>query len=90
VVVFIAAIPPSGEEYEIRIEGHIGNNRKGAFGGLRVTPTAEGNTTITGIVASDQAALHGVLRTIRDMGLVVLSVYRTTIRAIDDSGGGHE
>jgi hypothetical protein len=55
--------------YQIRVEGHI---RDGWFEGLAVTPHPEGETVISGLM--DQAALHGVLSRIRDLGLVLLSV----------------
>lgn len=55
--------------YQIRVEGHI---RKDWFEGLTLTPTSAGETIIEG--EFDQAALHGVLNRIRDLGLVLLSV----------------
>lgn len=55
--------------YKIRIEGHI---RDDWFEGLMVEPHPEGETIISGMI--DQAALHGVLSRIRDLGLVLLSV----------------
>ncbi len=55
--------------YQIRVEGHI---REGWFEGLTLFLTPSGETVING--EFDQAALHGVLNRIRDLGLVLLSV----------------
>lgn len=59
--------------YEIRLAGHVGPELAGWFEGLSVTAEAAGTTLLVGFVA-DQAALHGVLRKIRDVGLPLLSV----------------
>lgn len=70
---------PSGLEldrpaaYEIRLAGHLGPELAAWFEGLSVTAEAEGTTVLTGLVA-DQAALHGVFRKIRDVGLPLISV----------------
>lgn len=61
--------------YTIRIKGHLGPQRAASFEGLTITLTAAGETHLTGQVA-DQAALHGLLRAIRDAGLELLSVNR--------------
>ncbi len=61
--------------YEIRTRGHLGREWTDWFDGLSVTPTADGDTLLTGPVA-DQAALYGLLRRVRDMGLPLLSVNR--------------
>ena len=55
--------------YQIRIEGHV---RQDWFEGLEITLRPDGQTTITGLM--DQAALHGVLNRIRNLGLVLLSI----------------
>lgn len=59
--------------YEIRLEGHLDDRWAGRFDGLTLSREANGVTLLTGMVA-DQAALHGVLRAIRDLGLPLLSV----------------
>src|SRR3989442_1162537 len=59
--------------YQIRIKGHLGRQWTGWFGGLTLTLEDNGETLLTGPVV-DQAALHGVLRKVRDVGLPLLSV----------------
>ncbi len=53
--------------YEIRIKGHLDDQWADWFGGLTLTLKEDGNTLLTGIVA-DQAALHGLLKKVRDLG----------------------
>ncbi len=65
-----------GPVYEIRVEGHIEASWSTWFDGMALTPTPDGNTLIQGPVA-DQAALHGILMKIRDLGLTLISVTRT-------------
>jgi hypothetical protein len=67
------AEPPA--RYEIRIQGVLDARWSAWFEGLRVTSDQAGQTTIAGPVA-DQAALHGLLAKIRDLGLPLLSVRR--------------
>ena len=62
--------------YEIRVNGVLGSGWSAWFDGLQVTSDERGQTTIAGPV-TDQAALHGVLAKIRDLGLELLSVRRT-------------
>ncbi len=59
--------------FEIRIRGHLDDRRARSFADLVVTPEPDGTTTLVGPFA-DQAALHGVLGRIRDLGLYLLSV----------------
>ncbi|MBV9670592.1 MAG: hypothetical protein JOZ43_06520 [Acidobacteriales bacterium] len=59
--------------YQIRIKGHLGREWADWFGGLTVTLEANGETLLTGPVV-DQAALYGVLRKVRDLGMPLLSV----------------
>jgi hypothetical protein len=61
--------------YQIRIRGHLGPRWTERFGGLGITLEANGDTLLTGPVV-DQAALYGVLRSVRDVGLPLLSVVR--------------
>jgi hypothetical protein len=59
--------------YEIRVEGHLHPRWAAWFDGLRLTNESDGTTSIRGPVA-DQAALHGLLQKVRDMGLALVSV----------------
>jgi hypothetical protein len=61
--------------YEIRIEGHLGQQWTAWFEGLTITEADNGVTLLTGPVA-DQAALHGLLKIVRDLGITLLSVNR--------------
>ena len=58
--------------YEIRIKGHLDRQWTDWFGGLTITLDENGDTLLTGPV--DQAALHGLLRKVRDLGMPLLSV----------------
>src|SRR6266567_662193 len=59
--------------YHIRIKGHLGREWTDWFGGLTLTLEDNGETLLTGPVV-DQAALHGVLRKVRDLAMPLLSV----------------
>lgn len=61
--------------YQIRIKGHLGREWSDWFDGLAIRLTDNGQTVLTGPVA-DQAALHGLLKKVRDLGLPLLSVNR--------------
>lgn len=61
--------------YQIRIKGHLNRQWMDWFGGLTVTLEENGDTLLTGPVV-DQAALYGLLRRIRDLGMPLLSVNR--------------
>lgn len=61
--------------YRIRIKGHLGQNWTDWFEGLAITLEENGETLLTGLVV-DQAALHGVLKKVRDLGMPLLSVNR--------------
>jgi hypothetical protein len=60
--------------YEIRVAGHLSANWAARFEGLSMRHETEGETVLTGML--DQAALHGVLVKIRDLGLNLISVNR--------------
>ena len=68
--------------YEIRLKGHLDERWANWFGGLTITLEGNGDTLLTGQV-TDQAALHGLLRKVRDIGMTLLSV-----RAIEPGQAG--
>jgi hypothetical protein len=59
--------------YQIRIKGHLGGQWKNWFEGLTITLEENGETLLTGPVV-DQAALFGLLRKVRDLGLPLVAV----------------
>jgi hypothetical protein len=59
--------------YQIRIGGHLGARWTVWFGGLTITLEEGGDTLLTGEVV-DQAALYGLLKKVRDLGMPLLSV----------------
>lgn len=59
--------------YQIRIEGHLGRQWANRFEEMSITLEDDGTTLLTGPVV-DQAALHGILRRIRDLGITLLSI----------------
>ncbi len=61
--------------YEIRVQGRLESRWAAWFDGMTLTAGSDGTTTIHGPVV-DQAALHGLLRKLRDVGLPLLSVTR--------------
>jgi hypothetical protein len=61
--------------YEIRIQGHLDDRRAVWFEGMTLTREDNGATLLTGPVI-DQAALHGLLRKVRDLGLPLIAVAR--------------
>jgi hypothetical protein len=61
--------------YEIRLKGHLYPGWTDWFGGLTITLQDNGDTLLTGPVP-DQAALHGLLRKVRDLGMPLISAVR--------------
>ena len=61
--------------YQIRITGHLGPEWTDWFEGLAITLEANGETLLTCPVV-DQAALHGLLKKVRDLGMSLVSVTR--------------
>ena len=68
-----AILPDQAPLYQIRLKGHLGREWADWFGGMAVALTEDGDTLLTGPVA-DQAALHGLLRKVRDLGIPLVSV----------------
>jgi hypothetical protein len=67
--------PTSGQPviYQIRIKGHLGHRWTDWFEGLTISLEENGDTLLTGPVI-DQAALHGLLKKVRDLGMPLVSV----------------
>ena len=65
--------------YQIRIEGHLGKQWAAWFEGLTISLEANGDTVLTGPVV-DQAALYGLLRKTRDLGMPLVSVNRLQVQ----------
>ena len=72
----------SQEFYQITVKGHLNPNWANWFDGLTITPLPNGTTAISGPVI-DQAALHGLLRKVRDLGMPLLSVTRVSLDQAD-------
>ena len=69
---------PGGDDapaprYEIRVRGHLGSRWASWFDGMNLTAEDDGTTAIRGPVV-DQAALHGLLQSLRDLGITLLSL----------------
>ena len=66
--------------YQIRIEGHLPPQWTAWFAGLTVALDTDGTTLLTGPVI-DQAALYGLLKKVRDLGLPLISVNQVSIHS---------
>jgi len=64
--------------YQIRIEGHLGQQWIDWFDGLSITLEEDGDALLTGPVI-DQAALHGLLKKVRDLGMPLVSIRQVQI-----------
>lgn len=62
-----------GPCYEISLAGHFDEHWSTWFGGLAITHEDDATTTLRGVVA-DQAALHGLLAKVRDLGAILISL----------------
>lgn len=60
-------------QYEIRLAGHLADRWAAWFDGMSITQEDDGTTVLQGLVV-DQAALHGLLQKVRDLGLPLVSV----------------
>jgi hypothetical protein len=72
--------------YEIRVKGHIGDSWSSWFEGMTIRHEAGGETVLSGPLA-DEAALHGVLARIRDLGLPLVEMKRREQTMKTDGGG---
>jgi len=64
--------------YQVKIKGHLGGQWTDWFEGLAITLEDNGDTLLTGSV-TDQAALHGLLRKVRDLGMPLVSVTSASV-----------
>jgi hypothetical protein len=80
--------PHGTGRYDIRVQGHLANRWAGHLDGMTLTRDSDGTTLISGEVI-DQAALHGLLNQVRDLGLSLLSVTRAAQAASTPAPPGH-
>ncbi len=76
--------PRQAKIYQIRIEGHLGCQWTEWFDGLAITLEENGDTLLTGPIV-DQAALYGLLKKVRDLGMPLLSVIYLQPDQVDTS-----
>jgi hypothetical protein len=76
------------EIYQIRLKGHLGREWADWFEGLTITLEEDGDTLLTGPLV-DQAALHGLLKKVRDLGLSLVSVCPVESDQADGSVANH-
>jgi hypothetical protein len=75
--------------YQIRLKSHLGSEWTDWFEGLTITLDKDGDTLITGPVA-DQAALHGLLKKVRDLGMSLVSINPIQFNQAQIEDGGIE
>jgi len=80
--------PPNVELYEIRLKGHLDAQWVTWFDNLTISLEENGDTLLSGPVA-DQAALHGLFKKIRDLGVTLISVNRAKADHPDASDVEH-
>jgi hypothetical protein len=71
--------------YQIRLEGYLGDQWADWFGGVIISLETNNSTLLTGLVI-DQAALHGLLKKVRDLGMPLISVMRLDPKQANRSG----
>ena len=74
--------------YHIRVKGHLDPTWSAWFDGLSITNEANGEAVLAGPII-DQAALHGVLIKVRDLGLPLVAVNPVVVTDGDDDRVGH-
>ena len=72
--------PDQAVIYQIRIEGQLGPQWAEWFEGLTITLEPDGTTLLSGLVV-DQAALYGLLKKVRDLGLPLLAVNQVSLHS---------
>ena len=72
--------------YQIRVRGQLDQRWADWFDGMAITPAGDGDTLLTGQV-EDQAALLGLIRKVRDLGIPLVSVQSVEPDQADDKGG---
>jgi hypothetical protein len=75
--------------YQIRVKSHLRSDWTDWFEGLTITLEDKGDTLLTGPVV-DQAALHGLLKKIRDLGMSLVSVNRVELGEMEEPKAGEE
>lgn len=70
--------------YQIKVKGQLGCQWSDWFGSLTITLEDNGESLLTGAVV-DQAALHGLLKKVRDLGIPLISVNRVELEQADAS-----
>ena len=68
--------------YQIRLQGHLSQQWTDWFGGLLITLEDNGETLLTGPLV-DQAALHGLLKKVRDLGMPLLAINHLKSTQVD-------
>jgi hypothetical protein len=69
---------PAARQYEIRLKGHLDARWSDQFEGMNITLEVTGDTLLSGPV-QDQAALHGLLKKVRDLGMPLVSVVQIQV-----------
>jgi hypothetical protein len=77
---------PGRHQVRVRIAGEVDPAWSAILSGIEVVPAPDGSTLLVGEL-TDQAAVHGLLATIRDLGLSLLSVETTTSPKPEAAGG---
>jgi hypothetical protein len=78
--------PGGTRVYEIRVKGHLGSDWADWFEGFAITLEGDGDTLLTGPIV-DQAALFGLLKKVRDLGIPLVSVNCVQTGPADTTGG---
>ena len=81
--------PDQPKFFQIRVQGHLSQQWQDWFEGFIITLQEDGNTLLDGPV-TDQAALHGILKKIRDLGMPLLSVNSADPSPQDNNQAAHE